>query len=97
VRVRNRGTVSARGVEVTAIAPFELKAVRGSGKTDGRIDNGKVTFAPLEELQPNESAVFVVETEAAAVGDARFRAEVRAGHLNNPLREEQSVRVVGGK
>jgi len=51
----------------------------------------------VEELRPGEAAVFVVETEAAAAGDARFRAEVKAGHLNNPLREEQSVRVVGGK
>jgi uncharacterized repeat protein (TIGR01451 family) len=97
VRVHNRGTVSARGVEVTALAPAELKAVRGSGQSEGRVEGGKVTFAAVEELRPGESAVFVVETEAAAVGDARFRAEVRAGHLNNPLREEQSVRVVGGR
>lgn len=95
VRVINRGTVSARGVEVAAFAPAELKPVRGTGKSDGRIDGGKVTFAAVDELRPGESAVFAVESEAAAAGDARFRAEVRAGHLNNPLREEQSVRVVG--
>ncbi len=82
---------------MTAVTPAELKAVRGSGKSEGRVEGGKVTFAPVEELRPGEAAVFVVETEAAAVGDARFRAEVRAGHLNNPLREEQAVRVVGGK
>ena len=97
VTVRNPGTVSARAVEVAAFLPAELKPVRGSGKSEGRVEAGKVTFPTLEELRPGESTAFVIEAEAVTAGDARFRAEVRAGHLNNPLREEQAVRVVGGK
>jgi hypothetical protein len=98
VRVKNRGTVSARNLEVTAFATAELKPARGSGATDGRIDpDGKVVFRTLEELRPGETATFTVEVEAVKPGDARFRAEVRAAHLTSPLKEEQATRVVGGR
>ncbi|HJZ60230.1 MAG TPA: hypothetical protein VKE74_35130, partial [Gemmataceae bacterium] len=96
VRVRNRGTVSARNVEVTAFAPAELKPARGTGPTTGRIDpDGKVVFGALDELQPGQTATFTIEADAVQGGDARFRAEVRAAHLTSTLKEEQSTRVVG--
>jgi uncharacterized repeat protein (TIGR01451 family) len=95
VRVRNRGTVSARNVEVVAVAPAELRVVRGFGKADGRLEpDGKVVFPTLEELRPGESVTYTVEVDATQPGDARFRAEVKAAHLKNPLREEQATRVV---
>ena len=94
VRVKNRGTVSARNVAVTAVVTDELKAVRGTGKAEARVEaGGKVVFPEVEEIRPGGVATFTVEVEAARVGDARFRVEVRAGHLTNPLREEQSTRV----
>lgn len=98
VRVQNRGTVSARGIEVTAFAPPELKPIRGTGNGDARIGpDGKLVFPPLDELRPGQTAVLTIEVEAAKPGDARFRAEVRAAHLTNALREEQSLRVLGGQ
>lgn len=98
VRVTNQGTVSARGVEVTAFAPPELKAVRGTGATPGKDDarvdgDGKVTFPVLDELRPGETRTFTVDVDAVQAGDARFRAEVKAAHLTNTLKEEQSARV----
>lgn len=98
VRVRNQGTVSARSVGVTAFAPPELKVVRATGAGEGRIDStGQVTFPPLDDLQPGSVATFRIEVEPVQAGDARFRAEVQAGHLKNPLKEEQSARIVGGR
>lgn len=98
VRVKNQGTVAARGVEVTAFAPPELKPTRGTGPSEGRIDaTGTVTFPPLDELRPGETVTFTIEVDAIQAGDARFRAEVKAMHLANPLKEEQSVRVIGGR
>jgi uncharacterized repeat protein (TIGR01451 family) len=96
VRVKNQGTVSARNIEVTAFAPPELRAVRGTGPTTARIDdNGRVAFPAVEELRPGESLTFTVDVDAAQPGDARFRAEVRAAHLTSPLKEEQAARVTG--
>jgi uncharacterized repeat protein (TIGR01451 family) len=96
VRVRNTGTVSARNVEVTAFAPPELTVSRGTGPTDARVEGeGKVTFGRLDELRPGQTVTYTVEVDAARPGDARFRAEVRAAHLTNPLKEEQAAQVVG--
>jgi hypothetical protein len=96
--VKNSGTVSARNVDVTAFAPPELKVIRATGAKDARIDAaGKVSFPALDELRPGESTSFTIEVEAAQAGDARFRAEVRAAHLRNPLKDEQSTRVTGGR
>ena len=96
VRVKNKGTISARNIDVTAFAPAEFKALRAFGKADGRLESeGKVTFPTVEELRPGETMAFSIEVEAVQTGDARFRAEVKAADLSAPLKEEQAARVVG--
>jgi len=97
VRVKNRGTVSARGVQVNVFIPPEFKAIRGSGPNEGRLETDQVVYPALEEVSPGATATFTVELEATASGSARVRAEVRALHLANPLKEEQAVSVVGSR
>ncbi len=100
IRLRNQGTVSARRLEVEAFAPPELRVVKGAApdRTEARLGaDGKVTFPALDELRPGQAVTFTVEVEAAQAGDARFRAEVKAAHLRNPLREEQPLRVTAGR
>lgn len=96
IRLRNQGTVSARQLEVAAFAPGELRVVKGTApdRAEGRLGaDGQVSFPVLDELRPGQAVTFTVEIEAAQAGDARFRAEVKAAHLRNPLREEQALRV----
>ena len=97
IRVKNQGTVSAQKIDVTAFAPPELKAVRGSGGTaDARIDGtGRIAFPTVEELPPGQTLTLTVEVETAKVGDARFRVEVAAAHIKKTLKEEQSTRITG--
>lgn len=96
VRVKNKGTVSARNIDVTAFAPAEFKPARAYGKADGRIESeGKVTFPQVDEIRPGEVVAFTIEADAVQVGDGRIRAEVKAAHLSAPLKEEQPARVVG--
>jgi uncharacterized repeat protein (TIGR01451 family) len=96
VRVKNKGTISARNIEVTAFAPAELKPVRAAGQANGRIDmNGTIAFPRLEELRPGETATYTIEADAVQVGDGRLRAEVKAAELTSALKEEQPARVVG--
>lgn len=96
IRVKNQGTVSARNIEVFATASPEWKFVRGTGAVEARLGaNGRITFTAVEELPPGQTLTFTVEVDAAQAGDARFKAEVKAAHLTNPLREEQATRVTG--
>lgn len=98
VTVRNRGSGPAKQVIVSATATEPLRVLRGTGadRKPGQLDGQTVTFGVLDELPAGATAVFVVELEAATPGAARVRAEVRAEHLPQPLREEQAAKVVGG-
>jgi uncharacterized repeat protein (TIGR01451 family) len=94
ITVKNQGTVSARTIEVAGYAPPQLKPTMGTGPVEGRIDTtGKITFPAVDELQPGATLTFTVEVEGSQVGDARFRAEVKAAHLTKVLQEEQTTRV----
>lgn len=94
VRVKNQGTVAARNVEINCYTPAELKAVSGTGAGTATIEaSGRVGFPRIDELGPGQTLTLTVEVDAEKVGDARFRAEVKAAHLKSPLKEEQSTRV----
>ena len=68
----------------------------GTGAGEARLDGtGRVAFPVVEELQPGQTLTLTVEVEAAQIGDARFKAEVKATHLRAPLKEEQETRVTG--
>jgi uncharacterized repeat protein (TIGR01451 family) len=96
VTVRNRGTASAKRVEVVLNASDELTPTGGTGadRQPGQVDGKRVVFAELAELPPGKAAVYEVTLEAAKPGSARVQAEARADHLKQPLREEQAARVV---
>jgi uncharacterized repeat protein (TIGR01451 family) len=94
IQVKNQGTVAARAIEVTGFAPAELRAIKGSGPVEARIDaNGTITFPAVDELQPGATLNYTVQVEGAQIGDTRFRAEVKAAHLSKALQEEQATRV----
>jgi uncharacterized repeat protein (TIGR01451 family) len=97
IRVKNQGTVLAQNIEVTALAPPELKPVRGSsGAANASIDStGRIAFPTVAELPPGQTLTFTVEADAIKSGDARFSAEVNAVHLKATLKEEQSTRITG--
>ena len=94
IQVKNQGTVSARSIEVTGLVPAQLKAIRGTGPVEARVDaSGKITFPSVDELQPGATLTLTVEVEGAQVGDARFHTEVKAAHLTKVLQEDQTTRV----
>lgn len=97
ITVRNRGTGTAKKLEVTATGADALKIVGGTGadRKPGTVNGATVTFT-LDELPPGAAAVFVANLEAVAPGTARLQVDVRGDHLAQPLHEEQAARVTGG-
>ena len=94
IKVLNAGTLGAGPVEVAADVPPQMKPVKTNGPTEGKIDGQRVTFAPLASVKAGGSATFVIEVEAVAPGDARFKAELRSLVLTSPLRAEEATRVL---
>ncbi len=94
VRVRNRGTDSASGVEVITFFSEGLEAVSVEG---GRheIAPGQVLMHPIETLGPGREIVFKMKVRADTTGNHVFRAEVRCESLDSRLAVEETTRFYG--
>jgi hypothetical protein len=53
-----------------------------------------VAFPALDSLAPGAEATFVVEAEAAIVGDARCQVEVRSASQKEALSAVEPTRIV---
>jgi uncharacterized repeat protein (TIGR01451 family) len=94
IRVLNQGTLAARQVAVTAVLPPPCLRPRfGTGPTVGRVEGGRVSFTPIERVEPGQTVVFRVEAEAVQAGDARVRAELRSDGAATPVVTEEATRI----
>jgi hypothetical protein len=80
VRVRNRGTKEARGVEVYAYFSRGIEPTAADGAPH-RLAAGEVVFDPIESLAPGEERVFKVRAKAELAGSHVFRAETHCKPL----------------
>jgi uncharacterized repeat protein (TIGR01451 family) len=96
IRVTNRGTMAADQVEVAAMSltPAQLAIVGGRGPTAPRRDGDRLTFPPINNLQPGQVVSYRVEAQSKEPGDARFHSILKAPTLNDPLIAEEATRVV---
>jgi uncharacterized repeat protein (TIGR01451 family) len=97
--IRNRGTGSARDVQITVTAPNELSAIRGRSNLSGdaTINESRILFPVIQSLAPGQAVTVYADFEAVRSGSARVRAEATSTDLPNPVREEQALRVSGGR
>ena len=95
ISVTNTGSLPANQAEVVATVPKELRVTNSSGpnQTSARIDTERVTFPPLDGLQPKQTFDYTIETQALQPGDIRFRAELRSTALSPPVVKEQATRI----
>jgi uncharacterized repeat protein (TIGR01451 family) len=102
ITLYNQGSVPLTGIQVTALVPNELVAIRATGPTDPgsklpqQTPEGQpIAYQPLKELKPGERQVFEIFVEAAKAGDARFRAVVMADQLQQggPVRLDESTQI----
>lgn len=93
IKVVNRGTRTATGVQIFAAFPESLRAVQGGGPSDLRIEGQNVLFAPLDRLPPNQEAVFRVKAKALGSGDNVIKVQMISDDVNIPVTKEESTRI----
>ena len=93
IRVVNRGTRTATGVQIYAAFPEALRAVQGGGPSDLRIEGQNAVFAPLDRLPPNKEAVFRVKAKALGIGDNVIKVQMLSDDVNVPVTKEESTRI----
>ncbi|MEZ6143081.1 MAG: hypothetical protein R3B84_21165 [Zavarzinella sp.] len=94
VKVKNTGTAPTKLVEVTIYFPPELKPVQADGRgVKSNVDLGKVTFA-VPPLAPGQEQVLDVQAQAMWPGDARISAVAVTATQREPIRVEQSTKII---
>jgi hypothetical protein len=94
IDVTNQGSLPGTQVGIIAIVPPEMQIVRANGPGQPKIEGQKITFPPVDSVQPNQSVSYSVEVKALKEGDVRFRVELRSLTLGTqPVIEEESTRI----
>jgi hypothetical protein len=93
IKVVNRGTRAATGVQIAVSFPQALKPIQGGGPSDVRIEGQIALFAPLQRLAPGAEAVFRVKAKAIAQGDNVIRVQISSDDKTTPVTKEESTRV----
>ena len=93
IQVKNTGSLPGERVGMTATIPAQMKLVTAYGPAMYRMDGNKVMFAPLDALQPGQTATYMVEVQAVQAGEARFRAELTSSTMREPVVKEESTNV----
>ena len=94
ITVRNRGTGSARDVQIAVDVPADMTPVKGRSANG---DESRIAFPIVPTLSPGAAVTVYADLEAVRPGSASVRAVVTSPDLPNPVREEQATRVSGGK
>jgi uncharacterized repeat protein (TIGR01451 family) len=90
IRIRNRGTKEAEGVEVLSYFSRGIEPTSAEGGPN-RIGPGQVAFAPIASLAPGAEAVFKVRAKAETAGNHVFRAEVHCKAMGTRLISEKNT------
>ena len=90
IRVRNRGTKDAEGVEVIGYFSRGIEPIGAEGGAN-RIGPGQVVFTPIPTLAPGAETVLKIRARAEAPGNHIFRAEMHCKALGSRLVSEEAT------
>jgi uncharacterized repeat protein (TIGR01451 family) len=91
ITVRNTGTATATNVQVQAIWPAQLLALR-QVPAGAKPNGAELLFEPFT-LAPGQSKAVTLEMQARQAGDVRLVARLRADQLSSPVEEEVQTTV----
>jgi uncharacterized repeat protein (TIGR01451 family) len=90
IRVRNRGTKDAEGVEVICYFSRGIEPIGADGGAN-RIGPGQVVFMPITTLAPGAETVLKIRARAETPGNHIFRAEMHCKALGSRLVSEEAT------
>jgi uncharacterized repeat protein (TIGR01451 family) len=94
VLVMNRGTKSARNIEILAQFSAGIEPVRADGAAADVVP-GQVLFKPIAEIAPGDRVMLKITARASKEGNHIFRAEVKCGDPETRLVTEETTRFFG--
>jgi len=97
IRVTNTGTKTETNLQLVCTVPGEMQCLdaRGPAGCPFKMEGKQVIFQALPKLAPRVDAIYRVSVRCLTPGDCRFRAQITADGLSNPVLREESTRVYG--
>lgn len=94
IRVKNRGTKSAKGVNIVmhfseGVEPLEAEGIANT------IAPGQVTFSPIAQIDPDQEVVLKIQASATLAGSHRFRAQLLCEEADTHEVAEGTTRFFG--
>jgi uncharacterized repeat protein (TIGR01451 family) len=93
IRVTNKGSWAATGVQIVASVPEGMVPVKAKGPPSFNIDQQQVIFEPIAKLNPGSDTQFRVRVRGIKAGDWRFKVQLTADQLRAPLTKEENTLV----
>lgn len=93
ITVTNQGSSVGTNIAIECTLPAEEEYVSSTGPTNGQSQGKRLSFAPLPSLAPKAKAVYKVTVRGVAVGDVRFRVQMKSDQMDSPVMETESTRI----
>jgi uncharacterized repeat protein (TIGR01451 family) len=93
IDVTNDGTAPVSDVQISAALPDQVKFISANGPTRHAVQDRSLTFDKIPQLQPGQTATYIVEVTAVIPGDARLRVFLLGGSAKEPLMREESTNI----
>jgi uncharacterized repeat protein (TIGR01451 family) len=93
IDVTNQGSLAGNQIQITADVPPQLRIINIRGPVQAKVEGQRITFPPVEALQPKQMLTYEVEVQALQPNDAHFHVELRSPDLTDPLKVEESTTI----
>ena len=93
IRVVNQGSKTATNVQIEAVLPEGLQALRADGATQAVVQPNRVVFEPIAQLVPQQELKFRVEVRGATPGDWRFTVNMTSDDNSSVVTKQESTHV----
>lgn len=91
VTVTNQGTAADSNIRIRCELEDSMEYVSSSGPTEIEERDGVVTFEPLDELGPGDTATWRIVVRGVRPADARFRVVMNSDQLGREVAETEAT------
>ncbi len=95
VTVTNQGSAPGTNIVIAAELPPQQDLVSTDGPTRATVEGKTLTFAAVESLPPQASAVYRITAKGTAPGDVRFKVALTSDQMATPAMETESTNIYG--
>jgi uncharacterized repeat protein (TIGR01451 family) len=93
IRVTNQGGKIATNVQLTALIPPGLQAIKVDGATRHRAEGDKILMEPVAQLRPGEELTYRIIVQGRQAGDHVMKVQISSDDSTTAVTKEEITKV----